>query len=225
MNRRLWLVIIVITLMAALGGFWQWLVMGDSLNAEKLEQLLSETISLRHTWWAPPLLMVIYPVGSLVLFPLTILVGATGLIFGPWWGLFYAVAGTMVASSATWLLGRMLGRDLLEKYGGERIRKLADSISRYGIRTMILFNLLPLAPFTFTNMIAGAARMPYATYMIGSLIGILPGLAAVTIAGSRLGELLRSRSMGDLLWLGVAIAAVIGLAALTRWIMSRRQRL
>lgn len=224
MTRRLWPIVLIIALMAALGGFWQWLAMGDALTAERLEELLGETLSLRHVWWAPPVLMLTYLLGSLVMFPLTVLVGATGLIFGPWWGLFYALTGTMMASSGTWLLGRALGRDLLEKYGGARIRKLAGSISRHGIRTMILFNLLPLAPFTFTNMIAGACRMPYPIYMIGSVIGILPGLAAVTVAGSQLGELLQTRSLDNLLWLGVAVAAVVALAALLRWMSTRRQR-
>lgn len=224
MNRRVWLVIIVIVLMVAMGGFWQWLAMGDAITPEKLEQWLGETMSLRESWWAPPALMLTYMIGSLIMFPLTILVGATGLIFGPWWGLFYALSGTMVASTATWLLGRLLGRELLTRYGGDRIQRLADSVSRHGIRTMIVFNLLPLAPFTFTNMIAGACRMPYGIYMLGSVIGIVPGLAAVTIAGSRLGELIRSRSLDDLIWLIAAVVGVIVLGLVFRWISRRRQQ-
>ncbi|WP_456269512.1 TVP38/TMEM64 family protein [Kushneria sp. AK178] len=224
MTRRVWLVIFVIVLMGALAGFWQWLAMGDAITPEKLEQWLGETMRLRESWWAPPALMMTYMIGSLVMFPLTILVGATGLIYGPWWGLAWALSGTMVASTATWLLGRVLGRELLTRYGGDRIHRLADSVSRHGIRTMVVFNLLPLAPFTFTNMIAGACRMPYGFYMIGSVIGIVPGLAAVTVAGSRLGELIRSRSLDNLVWLVAAVAGVVALGLFFRWVSRYRQR-
>ncbi|MCM2129952.1 TVP38/TMEM64 family protein [Larsenimonas rhizosphaerae] len=223
MPRRLWLIIGLLALLLALGGLWQWLAMGDVLTPGNLRQLLASTLVLRETIWAPLALMALYVVASLVVFPLTVLVGATGLIFGSWWGLAYALAGTMLASAVTYYAGRRLGRDALISHGGERVNKLANGLANRGIRTMIVFNLLPLAPFTLTNMLAGACRLRFGAYMIGSFIGIVPGLAAVTIAGSQLGSLIHSNSR-DGLWISIAVIAMaVALLALLGHLARRRQ--
>lgn len=223
MPKRLWLLILIVVVMAVLGGLWQWLAMGETLTPETLQGVLADTMYLRDTVWAPLVLLAIYAVASVIVFPLTILVGATGLIFGPWLGLAYGLAGTMLASATTYWLGRQLGRDTLERYGGQRINKLAKALADRGIRTMIVFNLLPLAPFTFTNMIAGACHLRFRDYMIGSVIGILPGLAAVTVAGSQLGSLLKANSLSNVLIAvgALAVAAVVLLGL--RYMAQRRQ--
>ncbi|MCM5705417.1 TVP38/TMEM64 family protein [Larsenimonas salina] len=223
MPRRLWLLITLIALLVGLCGLWQWLAMGDVLTVPNLRELLASGIGLRDAGWAPFALMGIFVVASLLVFPLTLLVGATGLIFGSWLGLAYALTGTMLASAATYYVGRKLGRDALVRYGGSRINALADGLADRGIRTMIVFNLLPLAPFTFTNMIAGACRLRFSAYMLGSFIGILPGLAAVTIAGSQLGELLNAPNL-DGLWLTLGIiAAALAILLTLRQMAKRRQ--
>ncbi|MDZ7809559.1 MAG: hypothetical protein U5L11_04595 [Arhodomonas sp.] len=38
---------------------------------------------------------------------------------------------------------------------------------------MIVVSLLPLAPFTVTNLVAGAFHLRFRDYMLGTLIGIL----------------------------------------------------
>ncbi|WP_106477673.1 TVP38/TMEM64 family protein [Phytohalomonas tamaricis] len=223
MPRRLWLLVLIVVVMAVLGGVWQWLAMGDNLTPETLQNVLAETMYLRNTVWAPMVLMVIYVVASIVVFPLTILVGTTGLIFGPWLGLAYGLTGTMLASMSTYWLGRKLGRDTLVRYGGQRINKLADALANRGIRTMIVFNLLPLAPFTFTNMIAGACHLRFRAYMIGSFIGILPGLAAVTVAGSQLGSLLQTSSLSNVLLAAGAVAVAAAVLLTLRHLAQRRE--
>ncbi|RKR06838.1 putative membrane protein YdjX (TVP38/TMEM64 family) [Kushneria sinocarnis] len=210
MSRRLWLLITIVVLMIALGCLWQWLTMGDTVTPEAMERLLADTMQMREAVWAPVVLLAIYPIAAVIVFPLTVLVGATGLIFGPWWGTGYALAGTMCSSIATYWLGRALGRDVLARYGSERIHGMADALARHGIRTMIIFNLLPLAPFTFTNMVAGACRLRFSEYLLGSIIGIAPGLIAVTVAGSQLGVLLQNHHLGDT---GLAIGALIAAVA------------
>ncbi|BBI63120.1 hypothetical protein HSBAA_44260 [Vreelandella sulfidaeris] len=97
-------------------------------------------------------------------------------------------------------VGHWLGREALIRYGGRHLRGLSGYLSKRGIRTMTVINLLPLAPFTLTNMLAGAFHLKFRDYMIGSTLGIVPGLAAVILLGSQLGALFTAASTKNSYW-------------------------
>ena len=178
MSRPLSILLIVLLALVSLGLLWQWLAMQDLLTVDSLMALAQGSVAWRDTSWAVLVVVAIYAAASLVMFPLSLLVGATGLLFGPWWGFAYALAGTLAASNLTWWIGRRLGRDALLRHGGKHLKGLSRYLSGRGIRTMTIVNLLPLAPFTLTNMMAGAFHLRFRDYMIGSTLGIVPGLAA-----------------------------------------------
>jgi len=225
MPRPLLLPLLALIVLAGLAVGWQWLASEDLLTVATLQRLVQGSLAWRDAPWAVLVVMAVYAGASLVMFPLSLLVALTGLLFGPWWGFAYALAGTLAASMLTWWVGRRLGREALMRHGGRHLRGLSRYLSGRGIRTMTLINLLPLAPFTLTNMMAGAFRLRFRDYMIGSLLGIVPGLAGVTLLGSQLGELATAESRGELLWaVAGLLAGVALLAGLKRWSDRRRCR-
>ncbi|GEK71936.1 MULTISPECIES: TVP38/TMEM64 family protein [Halomonas] len=225
MSRSLGVVALTLTLLVVLGLLWQWLAMQDLLTVDSLMALAKGSVAWRDAPWAVLVVMAVYAGASLVMFPLSLLVALTGLLFGPWWGFGYALAGTLAASVLTWWVGRKLGRDALLRHGGQRLKGLSRYLSGRGIRTMTLVNLLPLAPFTLTNMMAGAFHLRFRDYMIGSTLGILPGLAGVTLLGSQLGELAAADSRKDVVMaLGGLVLGVALLYGLKRWAERRRRR-
>lgn len=225
MSRSLGLLTAVLTLLIALGLLWQWLAMQDLLTVDSLMALAKGSVAWRDAPWAVLVVMAVYAGASLVMFPLSLLVALTGLLFGPWWGFGYALAGTLSASVLTWWVGRKLGRDALLRYGGQRLKGLSRYLSGRGIRTMTVVNLLPLAPFTLTNMMAGAFHLRFRDYMIGSTLGILPGLAGVTLLGSQLGQLAAADSRQDVVMaLGGLVLGAAMLYGLKRWAERRRRR-
>ncbi|WP_299235200.1 VTT domain-containing protein [uncultured Halomonas sp.] len=223
MSRPIGIIALLLTLLVSLGLLWQWLAMQDLLTVDAILALARGSVAWREAPWAVLAVMAVYAGASLVMFPLSLLVGATGLLFGPWWGFGYALAGTMAASLVTWWVGRRIGREALLRHGGRRLRGLSRYLSGRGIRTMALVNLLPLAPFTLTNMMAGAFHLRLRDFMLGSVLGIAPGLAGVTLLGSQLGELATAESHGELAWgAGGLLLAVLMLVALKRWADRRR---
>lgn len=224
MPRPLLLPLIALILLAGLAVGWQWLASEELLTVATLQRLVQGSLAWRDAPWAVLVVMAVYAGASLVMFPLSLLVALTGLLFGPWWGFAYALAGTLAASVLTWWVGRRLGREALMRHGGRHLRGLSRYLSGRGIRTMTLVNLLPLAPFTLTNMMAGAFRLRFRDYMIGSLLGIVPGLAGVTLLGSQLGQLATAESRGELLWAaGGLLAGIALLAGLKAWSDRRRR--
>ncbi|MBB3231428.1 TVP38/TMEM64 family protein [Halomonas stenophila] len=225
MPRSLGILVIALLALLGLGLLWQWLAMHDLLTVDSLMAIARGSVAWRDTPWAVLVVMVVYAGASLVMFPLSLLVALTGLMFGPWWGFGYALAGTLAASVLTWWVGRRLGRDALLRHGGKHLKGLSRYLSGRGIRTMTLVNLLPLAPFTLTNMMAGAFHLRFRDYMIGSTLGIIPGLAGVTLLGSQLGELATADSRQEVfLSLVGLLAGVALLYGLKRWAERRRRR-
>jgi uncharacterized membrane protein YdjX (TVP38/TMEM64 family) len=52
-----------------------------------------------------------------------------------------------------------------------------------------LIRLAPVAPFGMTNVLAASARCPFAAFVIGSALGILPQTVLLVYAASRMSHL------------------------------------
>jgi phospholipase D1/2 len=72
------------------------------------------------------------------------------------------------------------------------------------------------------NLVAGASKIRTRDYLLGSLIGMAPGVTLMTVFGDRLGAWLRHPNAGNLMVVvGIALAALLLTWALRRW--SRRR--
>ncbi|MHA7879951.1 MAG: TVP38/TMEM64 family protein [Saccharospirillum sp.] len=213
---------ILITLLA-LALVWRYLADQGLVTAAQLASISEQMTGLQRSPWLIPTIMGIYVIALLLVFPLTLLVVVTAVLFGPWWGLLYAAIGTLSSSAASFWVGRWMGRDAIEHYGGQRLNRLSRYMGDRSIESMAVINLLPLAPFTFTNLMAGAFDMPFGRYMLGSAIGILPGLAVVTVLGGQISTVLTAETLADA-WPGIGIALLLVTALLLVVQVSRRDR-
>ncbi|WP_447955965.1 TVP38/TMEM64 family protein [Vreelandella sp. EE7] len=200
MSRTLWKGLGLMAILIAVVFAWWWLDRAGFMTAEGLDSSIAYVSQWRRAPWMFAAVILTYNVLLLVMFPLTLLVVATGLLFGPAWGLFYAILGTLSFSILSYWIGHWLGRDALMDYGGRHLRGLSGYLSKRGIRTMILINVIPLAPFTLTNMLAGAFHLRFRDYMIGSTLGLVPSLAIIILLGSQLGALLTAASREEVLF-------------------------
>lgn len=225
MPRSVLLALASLAVLVPLGLLWQWLAANDLLDANTLLALMQGSLAWRDTPWAGAVVVGAYLVASLTMFPLSVLVVLTGLLFGPVWGFIYSFIGTLAGSVVTFWLGRRLGRDALLRHGGTRLHGLSRYLAGRGIRTMTLVSLLPLAPFTLTNMMAGAFHIRFRDYMLGTIIGLTPGLAGIILLGSQLGTLLTAEDRHELAWAAGGIVAGLALLyGIKRWADRRRQR-
>ena len=71
---------------------------------------------------------------------------------------------------------------------------------------------MPIAPFTVVNVVAGASAIRFRDYLVGTALGMGPGIAAVTLLGDRLRGVLEQPTPGNVALLALAIAVWIGLA-------------
>ena len=199
---------------------------GDSVREG---QMIVDALKLAEahalSWQGVVGVLLAYTLSSLLLLvPVNLLIAATGAVFGPLLGLAYALAGSLVAAGAVFGLGRALGSDRVRRFAGRRVNAVSRRLGRHGLWTMALLRLLPIAPFGVVNLVAGASAMRLRDFLLGSLIGMAPGVALMTLFGDRLGVWLRRPDPFNLAVLVAAALAVVTLAlVLGRWARQRRQ--
>jgi uncharacterized membrane protein YdjX (TVP38/TMEM64 family) len=143
-------------------------------------------------------------------------------VFGPWLGIVYGGAGTVTSGLVMFFLGGLVGREALYRMLGERWRHGLEGVRKRGLLAVVTFRLLPLAPFTLVNLAAGASGIRFVDFLVGTLIGMLPGLVLMSVMGDRIVRILSGPSAGDIAILVLCVAALIGLAVAAQAFLSRR---
>ncbi len=201
---------------------WHWLSRQGELDVATLVADVRRYTQTMTSLEIAACLLPVYLVLLHLMFPLTVLVAATGLLFGPWAGFVFAGLGTLLFSATSFWFGDVIGRDALFRLGGARLHTVSRYLSARGVRVIFLISLLPIAPFALTNMLAGASHIRFRDYMLGSAAGLLPGVAIVTVLGGELGAVLESGGAKELILFAVTAACLItAYLVFRRWSRSR----
>jgi len=145
-------------------------------------------------------------------FPVTVLVVVTGAMFEVGPALTVCISGVMGAALIDFLLGR-LSPSLLPalKARGPR-RGIVERLEGRGVLAVAIVRNVPIAPFTVVNIGCGVAGLSLWRYLLGTLLGMLPGILIVVIFGHEVGELISNPSPANIVPVIAGAAAVIGLA-------------
>ena len=151
--------------------------------------------------------------------PFSPLIVATVVIFQSISGCLYALLGAFCAAVATYGAGYALGRDAIRRLAGSRINRVSRYLGRRGLLTMILVRLVPIAPFTLVNVVAGASHIRFRDFVLGSLIGMAPGVFLTGLLAHRVMLAVTEPGAGTLATLA-GVVALIGVLALgvARWL-------
>ncbi len=139
---------------------------------------------------APAIVLAAFLIGGLMVFPVTLLIAATAAAFGPWLGFAYAGIGALASAVLTYGLGALLGRQALEDVLGPRLNRIRRAFTRRGVLAVATVRMMPIAPFTLINLAAGASRIPLSDYVLGTILGLLPGLILMSALGHQIFSIL-----------------------------------
>ena len=137
------------------------------------KNLLAYRDLLRRSWWAAPALVLSYVVLCPLGFPASPMMITGGIVFGAVWGSVLNVLGTSLGGIATYFLGRSLGRDLVVRLGGARLKKIERQIERRGFWGLVGIRFLPF-PFALVNYTAALAGIPPRLFIPTTVIGLTP---------------------------------------------------
>jgi uncharacterized membrane protein YdjX (TVP38/TMEM64 family) len=188
------------------------------------ERLAAQLHALGTSAWGVPIVLAFFVVGSLVVFPVTVLIATTAVVFDPWRGFFLALTGSLLGASAGFAAGRAIGKRLYGTMLGDRIAAVARRLPRSGVLPVLILRNVPIAPFTVFNVAAGVSHIRFIDYLLGTALGMGPAIAALTLLGNRLRDLWQQPSAANVALLGLAVSAWIALALLLQWLSNRSRR-
>jgi phospholipase D1/2 len=196
-------------LLLALTLAWHYTPLAELAQPDMVRRSLA---SFAQNPWAPLVVILTFVTGGFVAFPVTVLIAATAAAFGPWPGLAYAACGVLVSASLTYAIGARLGKETLRNVLGPRLNRIRRRIARQGIIAVATVRLVPLAPFTVVNLVAGASAIRPIDYLAGTALGMLPGLVVLSVLGHQIMRIITYPTPADLALLAAAVAAWIALS-------------
>jgi uncharacterized membrane protein YdjX (TVP38/TMEM64 family) len=169
--------------------------------------LRTAALSMSGNVWAPLIVVAVFVLAGFVLFPLTVLIAVTAATFGPWLGLLYAAAGAIISSLTTYGVGAKLGKKALRNIIGPRLNRVTRRVAQQGILAVATVRLVPVAPFTVVNLVAGASGIRFTDFVLGTAIGLLPGLIVLSSLGNQIFRVLSDPGWADV---AIFVALVVG---------------
>ena len=208
-RRRIWLGLGILGLLFAIAAAWEWSPLADQIDMGRIS---AWAFGLRANPNRVIIILAAYLIGSLLLVPITVLIVATGLVFGPVMGSVYSLAGCFLGAGVTYAIGYFLGRDLVRQITGTKWDRVERNIGRAGILGVATLRLIPVAPFTIVNVVSGAFQVPVRDYLVGSLLGFAPGILAINVFAHQVASAIRDPGVGS-------FALLAALVVISAWVL------
>jgi uncharacterized membrane protein YdjX (TVP38/TMEM64 family) len=168
-------------------------------------------------WLAPLLFCAAYAILGLCGLPgSTALMLAAGVLFDFWKGLGLVTLASTAASALAFVSFRYLFREFVERRVSGRLREVEEGLRREGAYLVFAMRLLPVIPYSVTNLVLSISPVGFGTYVGMSLLALLPRYVLYVYAGTHLGDV---QNPDDLL--SPALIAVLALLAVMPWIVRR----
>jgi uncharacterized membrane protein YdjX (TVP38/TMEM64 family) len=135
-------------------------------------------------WWGVAAFVLGYAALTLAPVPKSVLSIAAGVLFGFSGGLLVVYAAAMLGATAAFWLGRVLGREAVERFTGTRVGKVDEVLRRRGFVAVVGVRLVPVLPFTAINYSAGLTSVGWWPYFFGTMLGIVPGALSFVALGA-----------------------------------------
>jgi uncharacterized membrane protein YdjX (TVP38/TMEM64 family) len=104
----------------------------------------------------------------------------------------------------------------VRKLAGTRVNDLSRRLAQRGLVAVAFVRMLPIAPFSVVNVVAGASHIRWSDFLLGTVIGLMPGIAAMSFFVDRALAAIREPGVATFLLLGIAVAVIVVLVAMLR---------
>lgn len=119
---------------------------------------------------------------------------AGGLLFGWQIGAPATILGATIGATVLFLIARSSFGEFLAERAGPAIASLRAGFRENALSYMLFLRLVPVFPFVVVNLAAAVLGVPLGTYVLGTVLGIIPGTAAYSVAGAGLGSVIQAQN-------------------------------
>jgi uncharacterized membrane protein YdjX (TVP38/TMEM64 family) len=191
---RRWLPLVVLVAVAALVVAMGWhkllTLKNIGLNYEVLRGFIAHNLLAAIAIYFTVYVAVV----ALSLPGALILTLAGGLLLGWKIGTAATVMAATTGATIVFLVARSsLGEGVTSKVG-PWLSRLSEGFRENALSYLLFLRLVPAFPFVIVNLAAAVLGVPLRTYVLGTFIGIIPGTAAFSVAGSGLGSVIKAQN-------------------------------
>lgn len=196
---------------------WRYTPLADVITAERVMQWAK---SMRRNVWAPFIVMALYTPAAFLMFPRPLITLFSVLAFGPWRGCLVAFTGIIGSALATYYVGRALPYKTLHRIAGRNLDRTTKAVRKRGLASVFAVSIAPVAPFPVVGMVAGAAGIKLWHYIVGTTLGMAPGVLATTLFAREIESALEHPSRVNY-WIiaAVVVVFVVLVAGVRRWML------
>lgn len=135
--------------------------------------------------WSPMLFILLYAVSMVIGLPTVIFTIAGGAVFGLLWGTIYSLLGATLGALGAFWLSRYLLRQWAECRFGHHptLQKFQQGIVKQALLFVMTVRLIPVTPFNIENYLFGLTLIGWRSYLLATIVGIIPGTMAYTWVG------------------------------------------
>jgi uncharacterized membrane protein YdjX (TVP38/TMEM64 family) len=221
--RRMWTprtLLAVAGTIASLAGLalaWQTTSLSDYTDIGYVSSVISRH---SHSVYAPLFAIAFFVLGGLVVFPVIVLIAATAAALGPWMGALSATAGVLASSLVLFMIGRFLGHKRLQALLGGRAARVQGRIVDKGVVAVAMIRMVPVAPFSVVNVLAGASRLRLGDFLLGTILGMAPGIITMAALGAQIADFAKNASWSNAVPLGLTILLWIAVCLAVQFVVT-----
>jgi uncharacterized membrane protein YdjX (TVP38/TMEM64 family) len=122
----------------------------------------------------------LYVGAAVLVLPCTVMTLSAGAIYGPFWGVVYALLGAILGAAMAFLLGRYVAHSWVQRAIAKTpiaktptFQAVRQAIGTGGAKVVFLTRLSPLFPFSLVNYAYALTEVTFQDYLLGTL-GVLP---------------------------------------------------
>lgn len=207
---------LVAALVLGFAIYWLW---GELLQKEMAVAWLS---AIEENGWSGLIVLVVFAIGGSIGVPLNFMLVTTAMVIGSRFAILYGIPGALLSSCIGFYLGAALGKPLVRRFGSEAVESVSRKLGERSFRSVAFIRLIPVAPFFIVNMVAGASYLKFKHYIVGTTLGMAPGMAAVVLLANRAEAAARRPGWGTILTLVIVVALLVGLFLFLRRALNKK---
>ncbi|MGH6948054.1 MAG: TVP38/TMEM64 family protein [Kiloniellales bacterium] len=165
------------------------------ISAEAFQRHSASLTEIADHWWAPLAYFAIYVLVTAFSLPVAVMATiAGGYMFGALLATLLTATAATLGATAVFLIARSALGEPLRVKAGPAIKKMESGFRKNALNYLLVLRLIPLFPFWLVNLVPAFLGVPLSTYVIGTVLGIVPGSFVFSNFGAGLQSVLSQGS-------------------------------
>ncbi len=215
---RVLIIVIIVAIVAAIAVSWWVTPLRHLIDVDHLTAFFDRYAG---SPLAPILMIALFVVGGLIMIPVNVMIALSVLVFGAIPGAIYALIGSSLNAQVLYEIARRLPLQTVKNRLSGRLGTMHQHFVRHGVLAVALVRAVPVAPYTIVNLLLGATRIDRLQYIVGTALGMTPGIVVNAFFVDRILAAVRAPTPLTIALLAFATLVVIGLALFVRKRLSR----